>query len=805
VSRHQWIISFVQQALRRAEDYGLRTIPGTGQVAVKTLLERFPTLELASWRQESQVVLSLTKKDPTQALEVDIEKKLVRRRSACERLQIFVERYVSDLPPSSKVRVSELVENAHIRNILCESELPKKPILACLRPCPLFDVDPESDALTLHPADKRMRLGAEQIFQQPDKHLNLKLQDGRGSVPLSWFCKWYRPLLLGGSNKGLQMKNIQIPITAAQLAEAAAALEDSSMLIVDRSTLSVRRRAGQNQQPSLQTSGGTHDTLRPPSPPARRWMEHRKALAPPIGLGKRPHRQQPPQDRCGGMASEGVPAALCDSGTHEALPDECGGAAPHHTALALRRVPTPARSDRAFSTLKFAGGKTLLARLRKLLMFYFEPFNLQHNRLLLYSATQGTSPDADVSKGSDEVAGGATEDTKSWRWPAWRVAKAMARIDLVLSEVQFGNRWKFLQQAFEEDLTYIRLISPDLAEPFFELTYTPDFRMPVLQPFALCDAMKEWMGAFFVQTKEAIPVTPDRAAVVLSYDLACGTDSESQGLSAQKRIQLITRQLAMYCPDIICLQNCEAHITSAFGSGWTPTDGSNADDTSGQGMSSNGAGDGSMLSCICSRMECQDYEWWAVPVQAIAGNLRRCGHANVVLWKRSMWRAVSHLRGQGGALYVELEPQKGMIWQLGVGCLEASNFKELCENLKTLKDFLPSSSAGLPSVLCGAFGVEPPKVGDALRTAGISGFRSAHREVLGKEPAWTEVKSEDSDRRSTDGIWLGGGSSMIPLAVMGDHAKEPWRSPHANPFAMTFPSDHLPLLSAVKYQPEYSI
>lgn len=762
VTRHQWIAAFVLQALRHVDEYQLPTIPGTGQVHLSALLKRFPSLSQAVWNQKRQLMLTLSKKDRSQALEVDSDKELVRRRSACERLQIFVEQYVSLLPPSSRVPVKDLLENSLVRNMLCDSELPKRPILECLRPCVFFDVNPSADALVLRPLKERARLGVEQVFACPDKFLAWKLLDGHGSVPLSWFCVQYRTLLTGGSRNTAKK---EIPFTAARLVEMAAAMEESTHVIVDRSTLSIRAREGGfnfilkaasgNYSGNIMYGSGSNPPLHKFDGPPK---NHRAALAQKIVNGDK----QPRED----------------------------GASEH------RLVPTPLRTNGYEDRQPYRFSGSILSKLRGLLRHYFEPFNLQHNRLLLYSAEPVTAAAKDQTADEDGMIKDAAVGAVAWRWLAWRVAKDMRRIDDTLSQVPFHARALLLTKACEADLHYVRLVRPSDADPFFELTYTPEFRMPVLQPYMLSNPVSEWAHSFFVKSREVMPQLPERVTVVLSYCLEWARDAEDSGLDADKRQQLIIRQMRAYDPDIVCLQRCEAHLTTPLGS--------TLDDLSdpGEGKATDMLDGSSALAAICAGMETQDYEWWAVPMQTTGGI-----YANVVLWKRSVWRAASRQHGAGGSILVELEPQKGMIWQLSVGCLDASNDEESHKSLKGIKELLPSSSAELPSVLCGAFGVAPPRISDMLRTEGISGFRSAHREVLGRELDWTQLTMDFGELgfRSTDGIWLGGGASLRPLAVLSELNKESLRRRDGRKFMQTLPSDHLPLLAALEYKPVYAL
>ncbi|CAE7534116.1 unnamed protein product [Symbiodinium natans] len=241
VPKCRWISSFLQQALAAAEKYELRVWEG-GWVAVISIIRRFPQLHEATFGTPHALVRMLGK-DPTRALETKLRHNqiVVRRVEASERLQTFVESYASRLPPLSCLEVSELLQNPHVKRLFQGSELPHRPLLECLRPCCLFDVDPRATALTLRPLSERLRLGLEDLCRCPEGHLYRKLLRGEGTVALSYMLRRFGLRLLGDGNLRLSPQ------------QAWEALGPSTELDLDPKavTLTLRDWQSKSAQPAL--------------------------------------------------------------------------------------------------------------------------------------------------------------------------------------------------------------------------------------------------------------------------------------------------------------------------------------------------------------------------------------------------------------------------------------------------------------------------------------------------------------------------------------------------------------------------
>ncbi|CAJ1402407.1 unnamed protein product, partial [Effrenium voratum] len=200
VPRSRWIVSFLQQAVAGAEEFQV-PIQADGWVFALDILGRFPQLAEACW-SNVHILSRLLAKDPIRSLEVKVVRNRVamRRVSAMDRLQAFVEAYVSGLPPETKLPVAELLCNEHVKRLFNGVELPDNPeksLLRCLRPCALFDPEPKASHLTLRPARERLRLGLEGLLASPEGGLHQKIEQGQGSVSLSWLLRHFGKQLLG--------------------------------------------------------------------------------------------------------------------------------------------------------------------------------------------------------------------------------------------------------------------------------------------------------------------------------------------------------------------------------------------------------------------------------------------------------------------------------------------------------------------------------------------------------------------------------------------------------------------------------
>lgn len=713
VARRPWAVAFVQAVLEAPEQYQLEVQTG-GWLSLAAMLERFPTLREASFGSGRNLAVFIAK-DPSKGLELnghprsyDLNGLMVRSVPVLERLQAFVKVYASQLPPSSKLPVSELLENGIVRKIQCGKGLPCKPLLALLRPCALFSVADDASTLTLRPLAERLQLGIEELMQHPDNAVMKKLQLGHGSVPLAWLLAAYRQQLLG-SARPMSVK------------EAAAMVATSSEVIVEPGTFLV----------SL---------------------------------------------RCQASAASGSELQVCPQATNR-FPAAAGR---RHAQQCTQRSQRPTCGDQFV-----AKGKTLKT-VRALLDFYFEPFSVQNNRLLLHSSEEGC-----------------------WRWRFARVASDLPRIEALL--LQMSKKWRksFLEAVFSETLENVRLVSSasESSELFLELTYQPDFRLPVMASHAPPWVPERFLG----QTDSFLTNDVPEAALVLSYSLEVSEGSEAAAASAdvqgghlafdrwQRRI---CRAILGYLPDIVCLQLIEANLSEPVCSGDLEARPFSSDSSAlpppslKQSANHTGQADRTLCGAILARMAEEDYGWIVVPCTHSSGSIAALGFANAIFWRRSRWKATQWSHGQEGSVHVLLEPWVGYPWALNVHCVSSSGDIDLALKLRELraKGHL-EMRLDMPSVLCGCFGIPPDGVAEVLRQEGCQGLRSAHNDVLGDEP-WTHCSPQGF--RSTDGVWLQSSSRFHAVAALGGHGKK-MRDAHGQLCRRTFPTDHIPLLVAFEH------
>ncbi|CAK0860103.1 unnamed protein product [Prorocentrum cordatum] len=705
ICRRRWIVAFVKEALRRAKEYRLEEV-APGRVMAQTLLEHFAVLREACYNS-AKALWRVADRDVSKALEPVWETMDDPRvnlsadsclsigvRPPCEQLQAFVEEYVSGLPAGESIPVAELFGNEHVRAIYSEAQMPHRPLLESLKPCPLFDVDPTADAITLRAVPERFLLGMEKLMRdhgirRGDPRLFVELRKHGHRVPVSWFLGNYSQFLLGDSQAKISV------------AEATKMLASSQELVVEPGSNMVKSRSG-------------HVLSLPAAPEAHPAFRR---------VGK------------------------------------------EHNLMWGDRFTFSPRDVKLF---------------QELMDHYFEPFSLQHNRMLLYTAEVETDPSGSTT----------------WRWSVSRLMQDFKRVYTSLGGLARKTRYAFLERVCSVACKNVRFVSRLRDEELFvELVYVPDFRLPVI---ALC--APAWMSETFLARQEQLPPIPPSGSVLVSYALGCAAGAlGSAGDAGQaapkfaraKRHRLIIRQLLAFTADVLCVQQCESGLQRPACRSGTLDCGTTAWPT-----------EGTLLAALVARLEKDDFEWLAAPALDLQGHSREWGSANVVFWLRRKWKAVGWAVSAGGAVSVVLEPRRspGVSWQLTACSLEASE-ADLSAQLSAVKGYLRP-----PCILSGTFGAEAADVGRAMQAAGCPGLRSAHREVLGAELAWTSLcwgsgGSHEPSTRCRNSVWLGGGSSLTPLAALPGHKRGPHRTEDGRVCRQTMPTDHLPLVLGIEHAP----
>lgn len=702
MGRRQWVVEFMRQALEGADLYHL-PIESDGWLPLQVLLFRFAILREASFGGPGFLATAIAA-DRSQNLIIDGNHNnkngrfYVRLLPPSERLQSFVEKHTSRLPPGATVSVTELLENAFVRRLFSGKGLPQKPLLACLSPCSLFVIDQDVSVLTMRSLPDRLRLGVEELMATPEGLLRKKLRNEKW-VPLSWFLPFHCQRLFGCDQ----------PL---ELQDAAAIISASSAVSIDMSTFSIRRCAG--------ATGPIG--------------EHRMATMYESKMRSQKH---------------------LDNGIRG------------HCSWAKTR------------TVKM---------LRSLLKFYFEPFNVQHNRMLLFSAEEG-----------------------GWVWPVRRLAGELPRIEQALAPLSRSGRYFLFEQIFLEPLEHVRLVSRlSDSQLCLELTYQPDFRMPVIAPHAAA-----WVPQHFLWQSEHLGYAmPPEGTVVLSYSLdvtegmelaaaAAAAPNEGSRIARDRWRNKIFRVISSPVADIVCLQLVEADVASpacscdarsALGAS-RPEDAAESHTSICTRKASTPAGfELTLWDSLLAKLMPEDFGWAVAPCSSSAASGPGVGFVNAVFWRRSKWRAAEWSAGPKGALHVVLESLKGRPWSLSVCCMSSGDAADLAAQLGALRD---QGGIASPAVLCGCFGTSVSHVPDTLSQASFQGFRSAHGDVLGAELPWTCRSSLGS--RCTDGLWVKGGSQFSAVAALGGHSKNPEGAFDNSVHRRAFPTDHIPLVVALEY------
>eukprot|EP00928_Gymnodinium_smaydae_P013953 TRINITY_DN15057_c0_g1_i1.p1 TRINITY_DN15057_c0_g1~~TRINITY_DN15057_c0_g1_i1.p1 ORF type:complete len:811 (+),score=173.85 TRINITY_DN15057_c0_g1_i1:170-2434(+) len=727
------------QLLKHIDACGLERSGRAGvqdEVVAMPLFWKYTTLREACYAKYAHFC-SVIVRDPARTLAIDPTCTYLRLRSAPERLQAFVEAYASNCPPDTQLDLMELMENPYIRQLFCESELPTKPFLDWLHSCELFEI----------PADANVRHSADFLRLRPRPE-RVRLGIERLLLEPDANLKQKMQQTRGGVPLTWLLENYAVRLGGSEqrlgLPEAAAALRDSQEVHMTPDTYRVQLRSNNVHQ--LQPVG-----------------EQAKAISANAGVraALKPAHLQTVESLLGVRVRRGNSWYL-----------------PHNECPQTKTWSSNSR----YVPLKPTISDKDVRKLCGILEHYFEPFGLQTIRLVLHTARRD-----------------------SWTWPLSELTKRLTRIGDEVNKFRHALRSEFLKRVAESGLKHLRLIMPERDEPFIELTYEPDVRFPVLVPKA-----EPWLRHLFLEYANETHLMPASAALVVSY--AVGREEGApEDLNERRRWHnRVARQLLAYMPDIICVQQCEANLDefrccdslrchSEAGTNET----SLAVRSSHPSMSEKTT----LFGSLCDRLELEDFEWCAAPASAVSRDMGWDKRVNIIFWRRSRWRAESCRQvGPGGALLAVLSSRlNNSVPKLNVACLEASDSEDLRQQVAIASPYWQA-----PLALCGTFGeVSPPEVGATLRRETHDaqapkrfgeGFRSAHVDILGAEPAWTWATGGYSVPKCSDGIWLAGDTSMRPLAALAGPQCAPPIDPETGRVCrFSHPVDHLPILSAFEF------
>mmetsp|Transcript_51340 Transcript_51340/g.109160 ORF Transcript_51340/g.109160 Transcript_51340/m.109160 type:complete len:1167 (+) Transcript_51340:84-3584(+) len=793
ISKQQWLVQALIMLLKEAQSLRLQSSVA-GEVSLPSLLHRFPQLRDACYGRV-KVVAQAILADRSKALELlGTEKEVfVRLRPPLDRLQAFVETYCASREPGTYVSVAELLANRYIEKLYSSAQLPCRPILALVKSCHLFDVDSGAEGLTLRPLLDRVRIKLQDLLKDPDPLLASKIHQTGGEVPLEWMLQQYDKQLTGGNGS-----------LALQPREAAVALKDAdeSAFAFDRETLIIRPAArkeeatGSSSSPSFSaadTSAATTTTATTTTTSTTPTTSTTTATST--------------------TTTSSMPRLL------EQSLKPCS---------AWNRQWSAADASKRHHPSKLWVSDKEVQLFRAHLEFYFQPFNLQYNRLLLHSAI-------------------VDSEMQTWRWSIQRLAHQVPRIGTIYLALKDAGKRSFLNKVFATPSKYVSLVSlptgscDDKLE--VELKYPPDFRFPTL-----ISGAPAWVRGHFLSPRHSMPQLPSSASVLLSYCIGrCSWAAELSKLEYQRWQNKILRQVTAYFPDIICLQDCPAFLglsadnasrgsvpASSHGrwtSGRCHSSSSNANNSNHNNdnakdndkdadtanvsshrilalreatkASQQGGGDGSLLSLLLPALAQEGFDWCAnrlpnmsevAPPPGSSGPedepmTTQQSFANVICWRRNRWKAQRWCALEHGSLLAILEPQdqarksctstsgrgENVPWAFAVGCCSSQEGQVSGHQL--LSPF--QGKLLVPAALCGNFSQQQQQhsqqhlqQSEPLQMVKSSlgrGFRSAYKEVLGSDMSWTSIPDASSPSQgpsAPDALLLRGGPLLTPWASL---------------------------------------
>jgi len=454
-------------------------------------------------------------------------------------------------------------------------------------------------------------------------------------------------------------------------------------------------------------------------------------------------------------------------------------------------------------------------RLRKLLGFYFDLFNLQHNQVLMgIVEAQRRQP-----AGS---AGRAGYLRSKGQRPVFRLKDLF-----VLPRIE-----KVFQQYSPELAPLLLALATTTEEPFpvrasarrtpgtprgawaavdprLELTYLPDLRFLEVQ--RICPEVQPLLQAAS-DPADTVRVLPPHALCIASYSVSSDlSHSQSpKAVEVNERVadgsidpglltwdcrQLkIRRQLLMFDPDVICVQGVQsigfAERCSEWDASWFNFE---------EEPSSN------HLVHLYRQVSKANYGVAFAPTMKLPGSAVVC-FGNAVFWKRSRWQ-VERQRGiRNSAVCVELASRL-IDWRIAVCSAKSAAVyakdwgdqvadDELAQALEGVQQALAeAAAAGLHPVWCGDFGGESGELLPALRSQAAEGasppaWRSPFATMLGEEP-WTSV-SRQTAHRSVDLILHD--ENLRAVAVLGGLQNQ---VSLVDLLSTGYPSDHLMQLAVL--------
>ncbi|CAE7274100.1 PPP2R4 [Symbiodinium microadriaticum] len=440
---------------------------------------------------------------------------------------------------------------------------------------------------------------------------------------------------------------------------------------------------------------------------------------------------------------------------------------------------------------KFPSQKDAI-ELRKLLKYYFEPFNLQHNRVLM-SLVQAQSGSKGVLKHQTRLWFSIEEICYMPRIQKRFAAYDRSRhSDLLAAALQTDEELPVGLPSHGYRREWKSCGSWTKTELWLELSYMPAFRL--FQTTEECEEVRSMLKPEINVGMDNIEALPPHVFLVMSYslssDISCRLSPKVQEAEEaiakgeldpnvvywETRMQRIKRQLLWHPADVICVQGIQSIGYS-----------DRCSETHGEWFSSDQEPVMNHLVHLYRELAMKNYGVAFSPAMRLPGSSTVC-LGNAVFWKRSRWQLKNFWTVPNCAVCIELASRVHCS-DLVICCSKspgvyAIEWGEQLEKEVILHELAPLQSQLLEKaasqdarpVWCGDFGLSAKDVleglGEANAAISPSGFKaseagrniwqSACFQLLGRHPGTSA--SRFAEGASSDLIMHDG--SLRPLAVL---------------------------------------
>lgn len=387
-------------------------------------------------------------------------------------------------------------------------------------------------------------------------------------------------------------------------------------------------------------------------------------------------------------------------------------------------------------------------QLRQLLDFYFEPFNLQHNRYLLDLLAR--------KLGQPDVAGPWLSDALLDFRFTFHDLKGLGRIAAAMGKLR-PSQWEAGDSGVLGNLKHLTwansgnqllLRQPPEVRSFVEGART-------LHPEVVSSALR-----YLASTREHCGQAPAKMVSVFSYALSdILTDDSDKGQLSHGRLK---RQLLLHNSDIICIQ----------------------------GLDPNSSGEG-----LTQTLVDEGYAYSTARIQGV--------EANTIFWDAGRWELLSR-EECGAALAVDLRPHEDQSVALRAICARPAVPTTTSPGLRSL--FEGQQSRTGPTVVCADLTLLGGAEGASIIEE-LSDMRSVMMEVTGEElaaPLGTRLPeggmagvcagaSGLNKMHRPDSVLFAG---MAPIVVLSGHTKRYLATLDSEELVQQFPAFRAPIVAA---------